>query len=295
MGGVDIDEVGDLDRIADLVAGGATVVMQSLQRTWPPLDSFCGDLEAAIGHPVQANAYLSPGGGTVGLGRHADTHDVIVLQVAGSKAWDVDGLGPLSLLAGDVLYLPAGTSHQARAESGFSLHLTIGILAVTRRQVLRRIVDDLDAELDEPLPFGFPSDDDLLASALTDIIDDARHALGGLDIRAVADREVRRAVRRRRRPTSGRLRTLVDPEALHDDVVLRRRHTVDAAEIDGGRLEVSFDGCRLQMPSSVSAAMDVVRSRPAFAVRDLDGLDQPSRMVLARRLIREGLVDVEPG
>ena len=45
-----------------------------------------------------------------GSGRHADTHDVIVLQVAGSKAWDVDGLGPLSLLAGDVLYLPAGTS-----------------------------------------------------------------------------------------------------------------------------------------------------------------------------------------
>jgi hypothetical protein len=60
VGGTDVDEVADIDKILDLVAGGATVVMQGLQRLWPPLATCCLEIEAALGHPVQANAYLSP-------------------------------------------------------------------------------------------------------------------------------------------------------------------------------------------------------------------------------------------
>ena len=295
VGGVALDEVGDLTQIVDLVAGGATVVMQSLQRTWPPLDDFCRDLEVAIGHPVQANAYLSPGIGAGGLGQHADTHDVIVLQIAGSKAWDVEGLGPLVLEPGDVLYLPAGTSHHARAESGFSLHLTIGILCVTRRQVLRRIVDDLGDEFDQPLPFGFPDDEYLLVGALSETTDAAVRALADVDVGALATREANRATHRRRRPSGGRLRTLVDEAALGADVVLRRRCAVDITELDDDRLEVRFGGRRLQMPASARSAMDVVCSRLTLRVDELDGLDQPSQVVLARRLVREGLVDVQTG
>ena len=256
VGGTDIDDAADLDRITELVADGATLVLQSLQRTWPPLDRFCAELEAATGHPVQANAYLSPGGGTAGLGRHADGHDVIVLQLAGAKAWEVAGLDRVTLRAGDVLYLPAGTMHAARAESGFSLHLTVGLLAVTRRQVLRRMVDDLGDAFDRPLPFGFADDADHLRAAVVSLVQEAADSLRALDVDAVTARETARATRRRRRPSRGRLRTLVDADSLGDDVVLRRRTDV-AVTADDDAVVVAFGDRRLRMP----LAARVTRSR----------------------------------
>ena len=42
--------------------GGATIVLQGLQRSWAPLRAFCRDLELALTHRVQANAYLTPPG-----------------------------------------------------------------------------------------------------------------------------------------------------------------------------------------------------------------------------------------
>src|SRR5438105_2249456 len=60
--------------------GGATIVLQGLHRYWLPLARFCRDLELALGHPVQVNAYITPPG-SQGLAVHSDEHDVFVLQV----------------------------------------------------------------------------------------------------------------------------------------------------------------------------------------------------------------------
>ena len=83
-----IDDLVDPGRVLDLFAGGATVVLQGLQRWWPPAAGFCRQLELGLGHPMQANAYLTPAG-AAGLAPHHDTHDVFVLQVAGGKHWTV--------------------------------------------------------------------------------------------------------------------------------------------------------------------------------------------------------------
>ncbi|MBA2280984.1 MAG: cupin, partial [Acidimicrobiia bacterium] len=179
LGSASVPGVADVGAIATLVGEGATVVLHSLQRTWLPLVGFCRALERATSHPVQANAYLSPGG-TPGLGRHADDHDVLVLQVDGAKGWDVDGLGPFDLAAGDVLYLPGGTEHAATATAGPSLHITLGFLRVTYRQVLRRALADLDGDLDDPLPLGYARGDgdgpDRLADGVaTRFAETARH------------------------------------------------------------------------------------------------------------------------
>ena len=68
------------------LAGGATLVLQALHRTWPPLIRFGTELAAELGHPVQINAYITPPENQ-GFAAHYDTHDVFVLQVAGSKRW----------------------------------------------------------------------------------------------------------------------------------------------------------------------------------------------------------------
>ena len=81
------DQVAD-DKVLGLVADGATLVLQALHRTWPPLVRFGSRLSAELGHPVQINCYLTPPQNQ-GFAPHYDTHDVFVLQVAGRKRWVV--------------------------------------------------------------------------------------------------------------------------------------------------------------------------------------------------------------
>ncbi len=64
---------------------GATVVFQGLHRSHPPLVDLIAELELELGHPCQANAYLTPPG-SQGFAVHSDTHDVFVLQTAGTQA-----------------------------------------------------------------------------------------------------------------------------------------------------------------------------------------------------------------
>ena len=81
------DQVRD-DKVAALFADGATVVLQALHRTWPPVIEFCTRLAAELGHPVQANSYVTPPSSR-GFSAHYDVHDVFVLQLAGRKHWTI--------------------------------------------------------------------------------------------------------------------------------------------------------------------------------------------------------------
>uniref|UniRef100_UPI003B3BE92D JmjC domain-containing protein n=1 Tax=Micromonospora sp. TaxID=1876 RepID=UPI003B3BE92D len=92
---------------------GATVVFQGLHRSFPPLVDLIAELELELGHPCQANAYLTPPG-SQGFAVHSDVHDVFVLQTAGTKQWELhpaEGSEEPLLEAGHVMYLPTGTPH----------------------------------------------------------------------------------------------------------------------------------------------------------------------------------------
>ena len=52
----------------------------------PKLAALCRAMEKAFSSHFQANVYLSPPNAQ-GFGTHFDSHDVFVLQVAGSKIW----------------------------------------------------------------------------------------------------------------------------------------------------------------------------------------------------------------
>ncbi|MCA1692242.1 MAG: cupin domain-containing protein [Actinobacteria bacterium] len=181
LGGQTVSGVGDPGKVLDELQAGATIVLQGLQRYWPPLSRFCRALELELTHPVQANAYVTPAGSR-GLSVHYDTHDVFVLQVAGGKEWAVHDpvlddplpsqpwsaergspdppfLSP-KLQAGDSLYIPRGFLHSAQAQEDLSVHLTIGVLTQTWHDVLREVVT---AAAEEPrfrqgLPAGFAHD-----------------------------------------------------------------------------------------------------------------------------------------
>ncbi len=300
LGSATVDDAADVSAIAGQVALGATLVLQALHRTSLPLMELCRALERATSHPVQANAYLSPGG-TPGLGRHRDDHDVLVLQVEGSKGWDVDGLGPFDLAAGDVLYLPGGTEHAATATAGPSLHITIGFLRVTYRHVLRRVLAAAEADLDDPLPLGFAHGDGRarLAAGLAARFPDVARYLDKLDPADVAACEADRAVRRRPPARTGMLRSVLAAASADDTTRLRRRPDAPARlrDGDGGddddRIVLELSDRTVHLPRYTRPALEAVLAVDgAFPVGALTGLDEPSRAVLARRLVREGWLEV---
>ncbi|MDB5308472.1 MAG: Cupin 4 family protein [Gemmataceae bacterium] len=61
-----------------------------MERRWHPVALLCRNLEIVFHCPVHANMYLTPEGAQ-GFDAHFDTHEVLVLQLEGTKTWRVYG------------------------------------------------------------------------------------------------------------------------------------------------------------------------------------------------------------
>lgn len=317
IGGQQVTDLADAERVLDLVAGGATLVMQGLHRSHPPVARLCGQLERDLGHPVQANAYLTPPDAR-GLAVHHDTHDVFAVQTHGRKHWVVHEpavVAPLphqpwsseshrpgpqlmdvELGPGDVLYLPRGTPHAAETIGAVSLHLTIGIRAVTWYDVLQRAARELGEEpsLRTSLPIRYADDADGLATAIGHRLEDAAKALAGVDAHALADGLVAERRRQRRPPQRGRLRALVGLDHLDDDTWLHRPADLDVeVRTEAARVVLGLPDRDLHLPIALEPVLTGLLDGGVHRLGELaDRLDAESRRVLARRLVREGALHI---
>lgn len=285
-------------RVLEEFRNGATVVFQGLHRSFPPLVDLVSELELELGHPCQANAYLTPPG-SQGFAVHSDVHDVFVLQTAGTKQWELhppEGDEEPLLEPGHVMYLPAGTPHAARSQDTVSLHITIGINQLTWRGLMERTV--ADAIAGQPgghLPAGYLEDPGALVAGLEDRLATLADRLRHLDVSEAAREEVRRFLTSRPPRLAGGVVDGLSLGVVGDDTLLRRRpgHACVLLERDD-RLEVLLGDRSLDVPATIRPALEVVRARAELRPRDLP-LDARSRLVLARRLIREGLLQVVDG
>ncbi|MFJ4656812.1 cupin domain-containing protein [Nocardia sp. NPDC088792] len=163
---------------------GSTVVLNYAHDRWEPLQRSARRLGTELGALVRMNIYLTPPGSR-GFKPHYDRHDVFVVQVHGSKQWQL-GDPPyelplhelpfgfaqegttldreIELNAGDLLYLPRGTLHTAATGASASAHVTLGVHPVIWGHVLADAVQDIiltDARFRGGLPAGFTRDDAL--------------------------------------------------------------------------------------------------------------------------------------
>lgn len=292
LGGRHVEDAVDPNKVAQQFSDGATIVVQSLHRTWPAVSRMAAELEEELGHPVQVNAYCTPAG-AAGLAPHRDGHDVIVRQLHGTKSWHVEGLGSIELAPGDAMYIPAGTEHHASAQQSTSLHLTIGILRITYRAVVQRVLAAADG-LDAPLPVGWNRDDADLQDHLTTAFELAGKALADADAPDVAARERRR--RRPRREPSGRLASVLRLRDLDGTTVVRiARSAAPTLELlDDGAVRVHLVDRRVQLPGGARSALEQLMGGDDVRVDDLVELDASSRVVVARRLVAEGMLEIRP-
>jgi ribosomal protein L16 Arg81 hydroxylase len=299
-----------VERVAEELARGATLVLQALHLHWPAAALYCRGLEMALGCPVQANAYLTPASSR-GFAVHHDTHDVFVLQASGRKAWRVyepvlelplkqqrwsPGLGDpgppideFTLEAGQTLYLPRGWPHEATTSEDESLHLTIGLHPATRMDALRMALDDCAG--DPEFRRSLPADGALPADLL-------ERLAARLEPSEVARRARRRFVAGRKPVLHDQLSEVRDLDGLSATDPVERRPTVIADLDDAdGSLVLLFEGKEIRFPPKAADAVRAIAAsdRPLRAA-DLPGpLDEPGRLVLLRRLVREGFLRRVPG
>jgi bifunctional lysine-specific demethylase and histidyl-hydroxylase NO66 len=317
IGGRPLERTARPDLVLSAFDAGATIVLQALHRQSGAVAELCRDLELALTHPVQANAYVTPPTAR-GFAVHHDTHDVFVVQTHGRKAWRVyrplvelagpeqpwtEGLGdpgpPLleaELRPGDVLYIPRGFPHDAEARREVSIHVTVGITATTWVDVWRRVMRRASEHrpFRDALPPGWAADPSPVQAELDvrrkELLDWLETAIDQETVRTAA-----RSFWSTRRPVlGGHLVQLGRVEHIDAGTPVRRRPgSVFVVESRGGRATAILGMRELRMPGFCQAALRFVAERgEPFTPGDLPGLDPGSAVVLARRLVREGVLEV---
>lgn len=145
----------NMDRVGQLLRSGCTVVLDALDSFDPTMEIACRALQWWSREIVQVNTYLTTSD-AAGFALHWDDHDVVIVQLAGEKSWQVRGPSrpvPMyrdaepntepseqmmwsgTMRAGDVMHIPRGYWHQAtrndQSGEGYSLHVTFGFVKRT--------------------------------------------------------------------------------------------------------------------------------------------------------------------
>jgi ribosomal protein L16 Arg81 hydroxylase len=308
------DQVSD-DKLVSLFADGSTLVLQALHRVWPPLIALCQDLAAELGHPVQANAYVTPPQNQ-GFSNHYDVHDVFVLQTEGEKQWTIhapvlpsplrdqpwterraavearakaEPLIETTLKPGDCLYLPRGFLHAAQALGGVSTHVTIGVHVWTRHALAEQLIQQalktvaLDPEIRRSLDLGTSFADGSAIQTDVELVRTALiAALERSDPETVASAIQQQARGSQRAAPIGPLKQLHDADTLRDETPIRLRGHLAATlqHVKGPRIVLRSRAGDFPVSEAEAASVKMLMSDVVIPAKDL-GFDLVRRMMLA--------------
>lgn len=302
----------DLGEVTRAYAGGTTLLLTKLQRRVPLIGELCRSLEGNLleggfvpAQRVGANLYVTPRG-SQGFDLHYDDHDVLIVQLAGEKHWSVyaewipSPIAPPSvplrveevgepliercLRPGDILYIPSGFPHQARAAQAVgSSHLTLSIHLATWLDLARTILTDhpparralrtagLAEQAAEVLaPCADPA---LIAPAVEKL---RARFVQGLDLLPAGVLGVRP-------PTDG-----LAPEA---EVELRRGMLGSLATDGDDTVVLTVPGAAIRCSAVARPALEHILAKRRVTVGDLPGdLETEDRLHLVEALINYGVV-----
>ena len=131
----------------ELRKGGA-LVLEGLDILDPNINAFCAKLENTLPCALTNSVAFFSQSQNEAYDGHADSDDVLVIQLSGKKIWDLfepqprrylgndnqneHQLGPvlqqITMSAGDAIYLRAGVPHRCHTAADHSLHIAFDLL-----------------------------------------------------------------------------------------------------------------------------------------------------------------------
>lgn len=299
-------------RIDAFHARNYSVRFPDLRPLSPDLDALARSLEMLIHAPVTASAFWSRGGMRAPV--HYDDHDLIVVQLMGTKRWyvstrpselfntwkGVSGNPPdlgahevFDLAPGDLVYLPRGTFHTVDSDTE-SVHVALGFTPLTLREAVIAALDHL-SDMNRPLRAtvaGRMEGADLQALAPP-----VAEAVGQLLNAVRAPGFLNAALQRRSSRSVGELPALPrpsSPPALALDTVLRHAgQGFSHLGANADTIDFAFPGGHLYIHRGAQEAVVFVADTPSFRIRDLPGpIGDDVRLALAARFVEVGFLEV---
>jgi Cupin superfamily protein len=315
-----------IDEVYGAFAQGHSVVLNKIEDSWPPILHFVKELGRRFCADVGVNAYLTPQGSRA-FPTHIDDHDVFVLQIYGEKVWHLYELtmlpierltykrdlaytpawgesrlktpeiAELRLRPGDLLYVPRGMPHHAIAQDSTSLHLTFSVVPVYWTDFLKAAVEQASVHapaLRRALPPGFVNGlepYELMRREFEAVLQAFQENVSFEDSFGVVQTH---RVRQQGFGADGHFAHLDRLSELSPGSWLQKREdllcTVDTSAY--GFSNIRFGTGQVRGPARLRRAFEFIRDTPRFRAAEIPGLNEESQLVLARRLIREGLLRI---
>jgi Cupin superfamily protein len=307
--------VPNLDRIRAEYQAGATISLPAFHRAWQPLGALAAAIEEDFDHAVHANVYITPGN-AAGFSAHYDTHEVFVLQIAGSKHWRIHKacvslphrsqpfdprsyvpsapLLEVDLTPGDLLYLPRGYVHTTATSDSFSVHVTLGITVYTWVELL---ADWVQSSRNRPsfrraLPPGFAGRDEIKKSLKDNLVRIITELQRTTDFDGVVDGFSYRVRSARAGMTAG---------FCTDVMVIGPRTELTILEPDRyavaqgrGTIILKFHGKTFAVDKNARPILDEMRRRRTFSSAELPHpLGEGATLALVRSLYKEGFLSAD--
>ncbi|MFO0601886.1 MAG: cupin domain-containing protein [Polyangiales bacterium] len=306
----------DTARLYRHFAEGSTITLNGFETEHPALALLCRSMERELSIRFQTNLYFTPAQAQ-GFRTHYDSHDVFVLQVHGSKHWTLYDtpvelpyrrqefnpaefpVGPVSaefvLEQGDMAYVPRGVMHDARTTGEESLHVTLGVLFTSYTDLLVEALAMVglgDPAFRRGLPPGFARPGFDRAALREELRALARRFADKADVDGALEHFIDDVVDTRQPLLPGQVDEVRALGAIADDTALTTRPAVLYRLHEAGdEVVLQVYGSRIRFPAHVREALAWLMEQPRFTPADLPGtLDAPGRLILVRRLVREGVL-----
>jgi hypothetical protein len=296
---------------------GDSVVLNRVQRYWLPLMDVCRTWESTFRCLMSLSIYLTPPN-SQGFPPHFEGHEVCVMQLQGAKTWKIyppQTESPLNsrevrraeisttcrevtLHAGDFLYLPRGFIHESVASGETSLHLSILIRIYTWLDLVQASLQNASRTQKE-LRLALTPGTLLEKDTATRIASEFHRIIQELPIwldpqQALKTIEKRFLMEQQPLPDSRFTSlSLLDSLTLGSSV-FRHAGTLCSVSNDTEAAEITFCRNFVRAPLSVLPAFEYIANKEEFAVKELPDLSDHAKIVLVRRLVREGLLGIRP-
>jgi quercetin dioxygenase-like cupin family protein len=308
--GKTIDDAIDPGKIYAHFRAGKTLIHGGLNLTRPNLRALARSMTDRFAAKSEVVAFLTPAGQRGAT--HSDPTDVYVIQLEGTKRWQIwptpqvrrpgddkdsfpslpDPVLDLSLQPGDVLYIPHNTPHRASAEGSVSLHLTVVAGPRTWAHHLLSAVQDILHN--GPEFWDTPYPDDASPEELVAEIEQLIGRLRTVDAAAVLERAWRDGRSFRGVQQAALFQGMTAADGIDADTKLL---AVDSAatfhEVADGTAKVTILGNTIAMPEVTAAALRSASTAVPFPAGEfLPGADSRRALAAARQLLRLGALRI---
>lgn len=289
-----------------------SLVVDRIQNYSPKFSSFLSELKQELGTFLSANLYLtSPLSQT--LEAHYDLHDVIVLQLYGSKKWTIapsDQLPSqheshdlnhlleeqgqsLDLKQGDLLYLPRGFAHKAIAGSKGSCHIAIGVYVIKYFHLLESMLEEAKKKVffrssisHQKAHAKHEKDLDLFEAEFKQLLNE-------MDWKQQLEKQQSKFKAQFQLENESVYSDFIKQNQLTDQSLLKRVKNFNVLDGDSkGFIKLTYQNQEIKFPILLKKILLEILEKSTFRTIDLNSdINNTQKLAIVKRLIKLGVIE----